>query len=103
MTKDDLLVMLKSNLEIVTDYMDAEARAAKDEQLTHYIDAAIKYLTGEGAMLSLDDMGDCMLIIMCAEWLYDKRKASTAYGKGVEMPRMLRWNLNNKLMRKGNA
>jgi hypothetical protein len=98
MTKDDLLVMLKSNLEIITDYMDTEAREAKDEELTFYIDSAERFIEREGITLSLDDIGDCQLIVMYAAWLYEKRKASTSYGNGVEMPRMLRWNLNNKLL-----
>lgn len=103
MTNDDLLVMLKANLEIITDYMDEEARAAKDAQLMVYIDAAKTYITREGATLSLDDIGDCQLIIMYAEWLYDKRKVNVGYGNSVEMPRMLRWNLNNKLAEAKNA
>ena len=103
MTNDDLLVMLKANLEIITDYMDAEAKAAKDAELTVYINAAKEYITREGITLSLLDVGDCQLIIMYAAWLYDKRKANTSYGNTVEMPRMLRWNLNNKLLEAQNA
>lgn len=98
MTNDDLLVMLKANLEIITDYMDAEAKAAKDAELTVYIDAAKEYITREGATLSLESVGDCQLIVMYAGWLYDKRKVNVSYGNTVEMPRMLRWNLNNKLL-----
>ena len=98
MTKDDLLVMLKSNLEIITDYMDAEAKEAKDAELMISIDAAERFIEREGITLSLSDIGDCQLIVMYASWLYEKRKASTSYGNSVEMPRMLRWNLNNKLL-----
>ena len=98
MTNDDLLVMLKANLEIITDYMDEEAKAAKDAELTVYIDAAKTYITREGATLSLLDVGDCQLIVMYAAWLYEKRKVNVSYGNTVEMPRMLRWNINNKLL-----
>lgn len=97
MTNDDLLVMLKTNLEIITDYMDAEAKAAKDTELTQYIDAAKRYIEREGAKLNLDDIGDCQLIVMYAAWLYDKRKINVSYGNEVKMPRMLRYNLNNRV------
>ena len=97
MTDSDLLVMLKANLEIITDYMDTEAKAAKDAELTVYINAAKEYITREGITLSLDDIGDCQLIIMYAAWLYEKRKVNVGYGNEVQMPRMLRWNLNNRL------
>lgn len=97
MTNDDLLVMLKTNLEIITDYMDDEAKAAKDTELTQYIDAAKRYIEREGAKLNLDDIGDCQLIVMYAAWLYDKRKVNVSYGNEVKMPRMLRYNLNNRV------
>ena len=97
MTNDDLLVMLKTNLEIITDYMDAEAKAAKDTELTQYIDAAKRYIEREGAKLNLEDIGDCQLIVMYAAWLYDKRKVNVSYGNEVKMPRMLRYNLNNRV------
>lgn len=93
MTNDDLLVMLKSNLEIITDYMDIEARAAKDTELTQYIDSAKNFITREGITLSLDDISDCQLIVMYASWLYEKRKSYSI----EPMPRMLRYNLNNRL------
>lgn len=97
MTNDDLLVMLKSDLEIITEYMDAEAKAAKDAELMTYINAAKEFITREGITLSLVDIGDCQLIVMYAAWLYEKRKSGTSYGREVGMPRMLRYNLNNRL------
>lgn len=99
MTKDDLLVMLKSNLEIITDYMDTEAREAKNAELMLYIDSAQNFIEGEGLTLSLSDIGDCQLIVMYAAWLYEKRKANVSYGNDVNMPRMLRWHLNNRLIK----
>ena len=94
-----LLVMLKRNLEIITDYMDEAARQAKDTELTQYIQAAETYIDREGITLHLEDIGDCMLIVMYAAWLYEKRRAvSAGYGQApAPMPRMLRWNLNNRL------
>lgn len=94
MTNDDLLVMLKSDLEIITDYMDEEARAAKDAELSVYLTSAQAYIEREGATLSLQDVGDCQLIVMYAAWLYSKRRAESG---ADAMPRMLRFNLNNKL------
>lgn len=90
-----LLTMLKANLEILTDYMDAEAVTAKETELGWYIDAAKEYIEREGITL-VDTIGDATLIVMYAGWLYERRKARDA-AAGV-MPRMLRWNLNNRLL-----
>ena len=92
MTTAELLVMLEANLEIITDYMDSDAKTAKETELTQYITAAEAYIAREGITLDLTQIGDCMLVVMYAGWLYDKRKADSA-----GMPRMLRWNLNNRL------
>lgn len=92
MTDAELLVMLEANLEIITDYMDAAAAAAKETELGQYISAAKSMIATEGITLDLADIRDCMLVVMYAGWLYDKRKDAT-----VGMPRMLRWNLNNRL------
>ena len=79
MTNDDLLVMLKANLEIITDYLDEEAKAATDAELTVYIDAAKTYITREGATLSLDDVGDCQLIVMYAGSICEKGTADDIF------------------------
>lgn len=97
MTNDDLLVMLKSDLEIITEYMDAEAKAAKDTELLTYINSAKEFIAREGITLSLDDVGDCLLIVMYAAWLYEKRKSGTSYGREVGMPRMLQYIKNSRL------
>lgn len=99
MTQATLVVMLQNNLEIITDYMDADAKAAKEAELLTYIQAAESYIKREGITLdiaadgSVDAVGDAMLVVMYAGWLYDRRKDPTAV-----MPRMLRWNLNNRLI-----
>ena len=98
MTINDLLVRLKTNLQIITDYMDEEAKAAKDTELTQYLEVAQRFIKREGATLSLDDIGDCELIVMYAAWLYDKRKVNVSYGNEVKMPTMLRWNLTNRIL-----
>lgn len=90
--KATLLKMLEYNLELIFDYMDAEAKAQKEEQLGYYIDSAIKFIEREGVKLNYTDIGDNMLITMYASYLYDKRMDGVSV-----MPRALRINLNNRL------
>lgn len=92
MNTAELLVMLEAQLDIITDYMDADAKAAKEAELTQYINAAQSFIAREGIALNLADIGDCMLIVMYAAWLYRRRLDPAS-----QMPRMLRWNLNNRL------
>lgn len=100
-TDEVLLTMLKQSLEIITDFMDAEAKASKDQELKWYIDTAQEYITTEGIHLE-DTIGDAMLQVMYAMWLYDKRKTTGSKYTSYyiqNMPRMLRWNLNNRLFK----
>ena len=87
-----LLFRLKNNLEIITDYMDAEAQKQKEQQLYYYIQSAMEFIEREGITLDLDSISDGELVVMYASWLYDKRKDGVAV-----MPRMLRYNLNNRV------
>lgn len=99
-TDEVLLTMLKQSLEIITDFMDAEARASKDQELKWYIDSAQEYILREGIHLQ-DTVGDAMLQVMYAMWLYDKRKTTGSKYTSYyiqNMPRMLRYNLNNRLL-----
>ena len=89
---DKLLTMLKYNLEIITDYMDADTKAAKELELTQYIQASVSFMETEGITLNYSNIDDCMLVTMYAGYLYEKRKDVTA-----QYPRMLRYNLNNRL------
>lgn len=93
MTDKELLTMLEYNLELILDYMDEEARKAKEDELTFYIKAAKEYIAREGITL-VNTTGDAALIVMYASWLYDRRKAPEG---NQAMPRMLRYNLNNRL------
>ena len=99
-TDEVLLTMLKQSLEIITDYMDTESRQAKDTELKWYIDTAQEFIRREG--INLDDtIGDANLQVMYAMWLYDKRKTTGSKYTSYyiqNMPRMLRWNLNNRLL-----
>jgi hypothetical protein len=94
MDNAELLTMLKLNLEVITDYMDAEAKAAKESELLQYLNAAREFITREGIDLEADSLGDAQILVMYASWLYGRRKAGNDYGA---MPRMLRWALNNRL------
>lgn len=90
--KNTLLTMLKYNLEIITDYMDIEAKAQKETQLGYYIDSAIAFIEREGITLDYTNVGDLMLITMYGSYLYDKRNDGVSV-----MPRALRYNLNNRV------
>lgn len=98
-TDDVLLTMLKQSLEIITDYMDADAQEAKNIELKWYIDTAQEFIKREGITLQ-DTIGDATLQVMYAMWLYDKRKTTGSKYTSYyiqNMPRMLRINLNNRL------
>lgn len=79
-----LLAMLKVDLGIKA--------TAYDNRLTEYIRAADKFITEEGAKLVYDDPQDSQIIVMYAAWLWRKRES------GEGMPRMLRLQLNNRVM-----
>lgn len=99
MNNETILTMLKQGLEIITDYMDAESRAAKDLELMQYVETAESYIAREGIALQ-DTVDDQMLVSMYAMWLYDKRKTTGSKYTSYyiqNMPRMLRYNLNNRL------
>lgn len=89
---ETLLNMLKYNLEIITDYMDDEAKQQKELELTQYIMSSASYIEREGIELDFYDNSDNQLVTMYASWLYDQRKNGVTL-----MPRMLRYNLNNRL------
>lgn len=87
-----LLKMLEADLDLMTDYMDEDSRQRKTTQLVQYIMSATAFIEREGITLDFDKIDDCILTVMYASWLYDKRKDGVAI-----MPRMLRYNLNNRL------
>lgn len=90
--KEAMLTLLEHDLELDFTFYDAEAKAAKEEQLLIYLNSAINLIEREGITLNLDESDDALLTVMYAGWLYDKRKNPTS-----PMPRMVRYNLNNKL------
>lgn len=97
MTNEELLTMLKLNLEIAT------TNEARNGYLTDLIEVSKREIAREGITL-VDDIDDNNLIVMYAAYLYRQRAGSydngnyitTAYGaKG--MPQMLRYALNQRL------
>ena len=100
MTNETILTMLKQGLEIITDYMDEESKSAKNLELMQYIETAEVFIEREGIVLE-DTVRDQMLVSMYAMWLYDKRKTTGSKYTSYyiqNMPRMLRYNLNNRLL-----
>lgn len=89
MENENLLQLLKLHLQI--------SNNAFDGLLTHLLGASKTMITNEGITLDLDDYADISILVMYAGWLYQKRDA------GEGMPRALRYNLNNRLMRQKGA
>ena len=82
---DNLLASLKTDLGIV-------GTTAYDTRLKQYLAAAIKAIRREGALtINTDDPEDAQIIIMYAAWTWRKRDSMEG------MPRMLRWQLNNRI------
>lgn len=64
-----------------------------DNRFKQIIQASYKAIVREGVQtLNADDIEDIELIVMYASWLWRKRDT------GEGMPRMLRWQLNNRVM-----
>lgn len=83
MTDADILVILKTDLQVST--------PALDGYLTALIGAARDYIAAEGIAPN-ESYGDAMLVEMYAAYLYRRRRE-----ENVQMPRILRWALNNRL------
>lgn len=84
MTKEDILKMLKVDLEI--------SATSRDELLRNMIDLAVAAISREGIKLN-NSVDDGMLVEAYAAFLYRKRKEEV-----VAMPRSLRYLLNNRLL-----
>ena len=91
MSKDDILTILKNDLQISVSNYDA--------YLKNIIILAEKAIAKEGINLD-NSTEDGMLVEMYAAYLYRKRREESA-----EMPRSLRYMLNNRLIsqKAGNA
>ena len=84
MSNEQMLAMLKIDLGITA--------TAYDERLAQYLKTAQDEIEREGATLSpSDDIADANLAIQYAAWMWRKRDT------GEGMPRMIRWQINNRL------
>lgn len=84
MDASDKLTAVKIDLGITTD--------AYDDRLSSYLEFASSAITAEGITVT-DSIEDGNLVVMYAAWMWRKR------AENVPMPRMLRWQLNNRLFR----
>ena len=82
MDKETMLEALKVDLGITT--------AAYDVRRAQYIGSAKRAIEIEGIDLT-ESISDCNIIVMYAGWMWRKRDT------GEGMPRMLRWQMNNRL------
>lgn len=85
MNESTMLEMLKIDLGIST--------TAYDARLAQYLTSAMEAITIEGITLDDSAVSDMNLVVMYAAWLWRKRDTTDG------MPRMLRWQLNNRLFR----
>ena len=85
MNENTMLEMLKVDLGIST--------TAYDNRLRQYLTSARDAIKIEGITIDEDEpaISDSNLIVMYAGWLWRKRDSAEG------MPRMLRWQLNNRL------
>lgn len=88
MTAEQMLAALKIDLGLTT--------TIYDERLSQYLRTARSEIEREGVTFSSDpdaapDEAGANLIIMYAAWMWRKRDT----GEGV--PRMIRWQINNRL------
>ena len=79
-----ILASLKVDLGITT--------TAYDSRLTEIVKSSAAAIEREGATLNVDSFEDAQIVIMYAAWLWRRRDT------GEGMPRMLRWQLNNRIL-----
>lgn len=85
MLESQLLEMLKIDLGITA--------SAYDSRLLNCIETAKQNVVAEGVSdLNMSDISDANLVLMYAGWTWRRRDTMDA------MPRMLRWQLNNRVM-----
>ena len=90
MTESDILIILQADLNILA------PDSTRKTQLEQYVQAAITFIKREVVALAAPySIEDAQLIEMYAAYLFRKRDTSE------EMPRMLRWALNNRIFDRG--
>lgn len=93
MTNAEMLELVKLDL--------GELNSDKDILIGEIIEAAKEYVETEGVTLDMDSASDADLVRMYAAYLFRKRASDKADGVGNvgQMPRMLRWALNNRVFK----
>ena len=93
MTNAEMLELVKLDL--------GELNSDKDILIGETIEAAKEYIQIEGVTLDMDNAADADLVRMYAAYLFRKRASDKADGVGNvgQMPRMLRWALNNRVFK----
>lgn len=87
MNDSQMLQMLKVDLGITADVYD--------ERLGQYLTSAKNEIEREGVTLSAStDIADANLVVQYASWMWRRRDT------GEGMPRMIRWQINNRLFKK---
>ena len=86
MTNEDKLKLLKQDLQMLT--------SSNDDFLSSLLSTAETAIQREGITLVENDMDIDMAVVQYAAYLFRKRAANE-----TSMPRFLRWNLNNILMK----
>lgn len=85
MTDAQLLVLLKLHLQI--------RNSDLDDYLNQLLETAKESVGEEGITIDYTRANDCQLVVLYAGWLYLRRLS------GEEMPRMLRYKLNNRIFK----
>ncbi len=85
------LTLLKVDLGLM------QPSAGQITYLNALLEMAASAIKREGVTLQADNLEDDMLVEMYAAWLYRKRANDGNTSFAVGMPRMLRYQLNNKL------
>lgn len=68
-----------------------KSTTAYDERLSQIIQSSYASIVREGATLNVDSLEDAQLVVMYSAWIWRRRDT------GEGMPRMLRYQLNNRI------
>lgn len=81
------LAMMKTDLGIMS------TTTAYDDRFSKLLESSEEMIAEQGAHLDLDDPKDLQILVMYASWMWRRRDS------GDGMPRMLRYALNNRIMK----
>jgi hypothetical protein len=86
MDEQSRLALLKANVSAI-------GSTIYDDLFTSLLSSAVSMIEREGITLDMDAVEDNNLIVGYATWLFQQREQPD-----MEMPRWLRYNLNNKVL-----